>query len=103
MIADYYIFAYIDPFCRDGPGRDEFYHGMGRGEPHGAHLLGIGDRDVLARIKRIRAAGSEPVFRVVGSALTEDEATRALSALRKLDRVSAAFATRGAEDPHMAR
>ena len=94
MPEEYYIFAYVDPLCRDDPGREEFYHGMGRGEPHASHLIGIDDRDVLARIAGIRAAGSEPIFRVVGTSLTEDEATRALSALRKLDHVSAAMARR---------
>jgi hypothetical protein len=90
MSEDYYIFAYVDPLI---PG-DEFYHGMGRGEPHDSHLVTISDPDILERIARIRAAGKEPAFRVIGMSLTEEEATRALSLFRKLDRVNAAYAKR---------
>jgi hypothetical protein len=90
MSEDHYIFACVDPFA---PG-DEFYHGMGRGEPSDSHLVAISDLDVLGRIARIRAAGGEPVFRVIGKSLTEEEAINALSLFRKLDEINTAFAKR---------
>ena len=90
MSENHYIFACVDPLV---PG-DEFYHGMGQGDPNDSHLVAISDPETLARIARIRAAGKEPVFRVVGMSLTEEEATRALSLFRKLEKVKAAYAKR---------
>ena len=90
MSENHYVFAYVDPLVPD----DEFYHGMGQGEPNDSHLVAISDPETIARIARIRAAGKEPVFRVIGLSLTEEEATRALSLFRKLDRVKAAYARR---------
>ena len=65
----YHVYCYIDP-----RNLEEFYYGKGTGSRSKAHLLAQGKSDMLARIKRIRAAGAEPTVRIIARDLTEDQA-----------------------------
>lgn len=66
---DYYVYVYIDP-----RNFEEFYYGKGKGSRSQAHLSDSRDSEKSARIKQIKAAGEEPIIRIVAANLTDDEA-----------------------------
>jgi hypothetical protein len=66
---EYYVYCYIDP-----RNFEEFYYGKGTGSRSKAHLLDQGRSQKASRIKQIRAAGAEPIIRVVATGLTEEQA-----------------------------
>ena len=66
---DYYVYVYIDPRSFE-----EFYYGKGRGSRKEAHLTSATDTEKTARIVAIRAAGLQPIIRVVARDLSESEA-----------------------------
>ncbi len=67
--TDYYVYVYIDP-----RNFEEFYFGKGTGSRKKAHLTDDSDTEKSKRIKAIRAAGMEPVIKVIAKDLTEHEA-----------------------------
>ena len=68
-VADYYVYVYIDP-----RNFEEFYYGKGRGSRKEAHLFETGDTPKIKRIAEIRAAGADPIVRVIARGLTESQA-----------------------------
>ncbi|RXH14856.1 GIY-YIG nuclease family protein [Bradyrhizobium guangzhouense] len=66
---NYYVYVYIDP-----RNYEEFYYGKGKGSRKRAHLSDTSDSEKSRRIKAIRAAGLEPIIRVIARNLTEQEA-----------------------------
>jgi uncharacterized protein len=66
---NYYVYCYIDP-----RNLEEFYYGKGTGNRSKAHLLEQGKSEKAARLREIRAAGVEPIIRVIATDLTEDQA-----------------------------
>jgi hypothetical protein len=67
--ADYYVYVYIDP-----RNLEEFYFGKGRGSRKEAHLFENSDSEKSRRIAAIRAAGLEPIIRVIARRLTQHDA-----------------------------
>jgi hypothetical protein len=68
---NYYVYSYIDP--RKGKGK-EFYYGKGKDRRKWAHLPPKGKSETDKTIRRIQAAGKEPIIRVIAAGLTEDQA-----------------------------
>lgn len=68
-MSEYYVYVYIDP-----RNFEEFYYGKGKGSRKLAHLGEDSDSEKSLRIKAIRAAGLDPVVRVVAQGLTEHDA-----------------------------
>jgi hypothetical protein len=66
---DYYVYVYIDP-----RNFEEFYFGKGIGSRKKAHLTDDSDTEKAKRIKAIKAAGLEPIIKVISKDLTEHEA-----------------------------
>lgn len=66
---EFYVYVYIDP-----RNFEEFYYGKGRGDRKLAHLDDSDDTEKVRRIRQIRAAGLEPVIKVVAAGLAESEA-----------------------------
>ncbi len=66
---DYYVYVYIDP-----RNYEPFYYGKGKGSRKEAHLESRHESRKLRRIKQIKAAGQDPVVKVIASGLTEDQA-----------------------------
>lgn len=66
---DYYVYCYIDP-----RNLEIFYYGKGTGGRSESHLLAQGKSEMAARIKQIRAAGVEPIIRIIAADLTKDQA-----------------------------
>lgn len=73
---DYYVCCYIDP-----RNHEVFYYGKGTGSRSRAHLLDQGKSEKATRIKQIRAAGVEPIIRIIATDLTEDQALLVETAL----------------------
>ena len=67
--SDFYVYVYIDP-----RNFQEFYFGKGRGSRKDAHLTDSSDSEKAQRIAAIKAAGLEPIVRVVARDLTEHDA-----------------------------
>jgi uncharacterized protein len=67
--ADYYVYVYIDP-----RNYEEFYYGKGIGSRKTAHLSDESDTEKTKRIKAIKAAGLDPIIKVIAKNLTESEA-----------------------------
>lgn len=67
--SDYYVYVYIDP-----RNFEEFYYGKGTGSRKDSHLSDWGDSEKANRIKDIRAAGLEPIIKVIARNLTEHDA-----------------------------
>lgn len=68
-MSEYYVYVYIDP-----RNFEEFYFGKGKGSRKLAHLGEASDSDKSHRIRAIRAAGLEPIIRVIAQGLTEHDA-----------------------------
>ena len=68
-MSDYYVYVYIDP-----RNFEEFYFGKGRGSRKNAHLSDNSDSEKAQRISEIRAAGLEPIIRVIARELSEHDA-----------------------------
>jgi len=66
---DYYVYAYIDP-----RNFETFYYGKGKGSRKEAHLKSKHESKKLRRIKQIKAAGQNPIIKVIASDLTEGQA-----------------------------
>ncbi len=66
---EFYVYCYIDP--RTGK---EFYYGKGKEGRKDIHLWTQGKSKKAKKIRQIRAAGKEPVIRVIAANLTEDQA-----------------------------
>jgi hypothetical protein len=73
---NYYVYCYIDP--RTGK---EFYYGKGNRGRKLAHLRTQGKSEKAKRIRQIRAAGAEPIIRVIAAGLTQDHALLVEAAL----------------------
>ncbi|WP_084444833.1 GIY-YIG nuclease family protein [Hymenobacter roseosalivarius] len=67
--TDYYVYVYIDP-----RNFEEFYYGKGIGSRKSAHLSDSSDTEKAKRIKAIKAAGLDPIIKVIAKDLTEREA-----------------------------
>ena len=67
--SNYYVYVYIDP-----RNFEEFYYGKGRGSRKEAHLKDVSESTKARRIKDIKAAGEEPLIRVIARGLSESEA-----------------------------
>lgn len=67
--TDYYVYVYIDP-----RNFEEFYFGKGTGSRKKAHLMDDSDTEKAKIIKAIKAAGLEPIIKVIAKDLTEHEA-----------------------------
>jgi hypothetical protein len=66
---NYYVYCYIDP--RSGK---EFYYGKGKRGRKEVHRWAQGKSKMARKIRQIRAAGKEPIVRVIAAGLTEDHA-----------------------------
>jgi hypothetical protein len=66
---DYYIYVYIDP-----RNFESFYYGKGKGSRKEEHPKSKHESRKLRRIKQIKAAGEDPIIKVIASGLTEDQA-----------------------------
>ncbi len=66
---EYYVYVYIDP-----RNFEEFYYGKGTGSRKSAHLSDGSDTEKAKRIKSIKAAGLDPIIKVIAKDLTEREA-----------------------------
>jgi hypothetical protein len=66
---DYYVYVYIDP-----RNFEEFYYGKGSGARKTEHLKDAGDSEKARRIHAIKAAGRDPLIRVIAANLSEPEA-----------------------------
>ena len=68
-LSDYYVYVYIDP-----RNLEEFYYGKGTGDRKYSHLGDDNDSEKNKRIKEIRAAGLEPIIKVIARNLTAHDA-----------------------------
>lgn len=66
---DYYVYVYIDPRSYE-----EFYYGKGRGSRRYEHLSDGGDSEKARLIRDIKAAGLNPIVKVIARDLSEDQA-----------------------------
>ncbi len=67
---NYYVYVYIDP-----RNFEEFYFGKVKGSRKSAHLKDLeSDSEKTKRIKSIKAAGLEPIIRVIARNLTQHDA-----------------------------
>ena len=69
MSSNYYVYVYVDP-----RNYDEFYFGKGKGSRKDAHLEDKSNSLKVKRINEIKAAGLEPIIRVIAKNLTESQA-----------------------------
>ena len=67
--CDYYVYVYIDP-----RNFEEFYYGKGIGSRKSSHLNDNSDTEKAKRIKVIKAAGLDPIIKVIAKSLTDKEA-----------------------------
>ena len=67
--CDYYVYVYIDP-----RNFEEFYYGKGIGSRKSSHLNDNSDTEKAKRIKAIKAAGLDPIIKVIAKSLTDKEA-----------------------------
>jgi len=65
----YYVYVYIDP-----RNFEEFYFGKGTGSRKSAHLADDSDTEKAKIIKAIKAAGLDPIIKVIAKDLTESDA-----------------------------
>jgi hypothetical protein len=68
-MSDYYVYVYIDP-----RNHEEFYYGKGKGSRKDSHLHDGADSEKTRRIGAIRAAGLQPIIRVIARQLSEHDA-----------------------------
>jgi hypothetical protein len=73
---NYYVYCYIDP--RTGK---EFYYGKGKRGRKESHLWAQGKSKTAKKIRQIRAAGVEPIIRVIAADLKQDQALLVEAAL----------------------
>jgi hypothetical protein len=68
-MSDNYVYVYIDP-----RNFETFYYGKGRGSRKEAHLKSKRESRKLRRIKQIKAAGQNPIIKVIAKDLTDEQA-----------------------------
>jgi hypothetical protein len=65
----YYVYVYIDP-----RNFEEFYYGKGVGYRKNAHLADAAATEKAGRVREIKAAGLEPIIKVLARNLSESDA-----------------------------
>ena len=66
---DCYVYVYVDP-----RNFEEFYYGKGTGSRKSAHLTDSSDTEKTKIIKAIKAAGLDPIIKVIAKDLSEADA-----------------------------